>query len=326
VGHQDLVHGPQSLLYIAAMLKLIVVIFTYSLHSLAAIYGVDNRADIHQTPRVRPLATSTAIAVPNNFLNLKPDGNYEMEEVEVLGGSSAANACMDERFALQPIIGNCTGFLIGKRHLLTAGHCILPNGIIDNAHHPFCDAFSFYFDFNLDANGKTHEKNIPPQNLYRCSKVIRAETIEVNGVQKNDFALLELDRDVDPRFIPLKTQARIPKINESVFTIGHPSGLPAKFSGASSVLKNNDEFHFEANLDTLGGNSGGPVFDKNHNVLGILISGHPIDYYMDPSGCYRVNKCNSTGSLCKENPHFPNQQLSNYIQYVGAALKYLPGN
>ena len=300
-----------------------------SLSLQAAIYGPDNRLDINQILRLAPIAKSIAIAVPNNFLEKRRDNFYAMKDVSILGGSSEVYACMDERFARQPIIGNCTGFLVGKRHLITAGHCVLPNGIVNNdKKHPFCDAYSWYFDFNVNSQGKTSEGKIPPQNIYKCKRIIRAENLELPGSSPgtkfgNDFAVMELDRDVAPEFTQLKIANYKPKVSQPVYTIGHPSGLPAKYSGLSNVIKNNNPRYFEANLDTLGGNSGGPVFDVNNNVLGILVSGHPVDYYMIPSGCYRVNKCNANGSVCNEQSQFKDLQKSNYVQYIHTALPYL---
>jgi Trypsin-like peptidase domain len=286
----------------------------------AAVYGTDDRRDINQVQALRQIAKSVAIAVPNNFLERRRDGLWKVDDVSVLGGSSEVNACLDERFAKQPIIGNCTGFLVGKRHLLTAGHCVLPNGIVDNdSKNPFCDAFSWYLNFNLDLLGKTSEGKIPAQNIYRCKRVIRAENID----KGNDFAVMELDRDVPDEFVPIKVADYKPRISQKVFTIGHPSGLPAKYSGASGVLNNKSPIYFEVNLDTQGGNSGGPVFDERKTAIGILVSGHPVDYYMEPSGCYRVNKCDATGTICNEDSQFKGLQTSNYVQYLHPALPYL---
>lgn len=292
----------------------------------AAIYGKDDRLDIHQIPVMRPLASAVAIAVPKIFTAPKGNGNFEMTDVDVLGGGSAVNACSNERFAKQPIIGNCTGFWIGGRYLLTAGHCILPNGIVNNSKHPFCDSFQWYFDFNTDSMGRTHEKNIPANKLYSCTRVIRAENIELGGKPGtnfgNDFAVIELDRPVTGIAAPLKLSKRKVRKGEPVFTIGHPSGLPAKYSGTSSVLTIDNPYYFSVNLDTLGGNSGGPVFNAQREVVGILVSGHAVDYYED-GPCQRVNVCDATGKKCKENSNFDFLQTSNYVQYIDHLLPYL---
>lgn len=293
-----------------------------SMQSFGAIYGNDDRRDLFQTSFPASMASSIAIAVPGNFVQALVGGNYRVTDVETLAGSSGANACKDERFANQPTIGNCTGFLVGDRYMITAGHCVVNVGVVDkDENSPFCANFKWYFDFNLTASAKTTVNNIPANRLYSCKRVIRAEVID-NGA---DFAVVELDRPVSKDMIPLTINSARPTVGSAVFTVGHPMGLPAKHSGISSVVAaDKAKDYFEAYLDTEGGNSGGPVFNKKNEVIGILVSGHQIDLYTTPQGCSRVNKCNANGTQCNENSMVSTLQTSNYIQYIAAALKYLP--
>lgn len=299
---------------------------TSSLNSVAAIYGNDDRKDIFQLPWLKPIAQSVAISIPNNFLRPLANGNWQYIDPENLSGSSSAFTCSDERFGNQPTIGNCTGFLVGDRYLITAGHCVLNTGISENdSNSPYCEAFRWYFDFNVSANGKTTVLNIPANRLYKCSRIIRAENIEGG----NDFAVVELERIVSSDLKPLKINPERPKKGSLVYTIGHPAGLPAKHSGVAPVSSVRNPTYFEVFLDTQGGNSGGPVFDGRNQVLGILFSGHQISTYRSttggtPAGCYRWNRCNANGTSCNENPTEPTLQLSNYILYIDIAQKYLP--
>lgn len=296
--------------------------------ALASIYGSDDRRDIYQVPQLTSVAKSVAIAVPLNFMVQNRDGSWLRQDAEPMAGGSDVYACPDVRFAKQPIAGNASGFLVGKRQILTAGHVILPNGVVTNdKKHPFCDSFGWVLAHSADAQSKTFLRNIPAKNFYRCKRVIRAENTEqeVNGVTtyNNDFALVELVRDVPAEFVPLKLKAVVPGLNERVFTIGHPSGLPAKYSGLGPVTKNSNKVYFEAPLDTQSGNSGGPVFDEKNFVRGILVSGHAVDYVMEPSGCYKPNTCNANGSVCRQNSPFPGQQTVNYVQNLAPVLPWL---
>lgn len=293
-----------------------------AMQSLGAIYGSDDRRDLFQTSLPKNVGTAIAISVPGNFVQALVNGNWRIKDVENLIGSSSVNACSGERFGNQPTIGNCTGFLVGDRYMITAGHCVVNVGIVDNDENsPYCANFRWYFDFNIGVNGKTTVNNISSNRLYKCKRVIRAEVIDGGA----DFAVLELDRPVSKDMIPLAVNSVHPAVGSAIFTVGHPSGLPAKHSGISSVVKADENLnYFEAYLDTEGGNSGGPVFNKKNEVIGILVSGHQIDYYQTAQGCSRVNTCNANGTKCNENSTVSTLQTSNYIQYIDAALKYLP--
>ncbi len=292
----------------------------------AAIYGVDNRKDIGEISILAPQAAAVAITLPINYLKDFDKDFYKVDDVESFGQSSLM--CSDERFVQQPVfqIGTCTGFLIGEKYLITAGHCILPNGIVNDELHPFCEAFKWYFGFNTANQNQTTNQLVRKDQVYGCKRVIRAENVEGG----NDFAVLELDRSVIVRsssklMKPLTPRTTDVSLNEKVFAIGHPFGLPAKFSGLSPVLSISSAEHFEVNLDSAGGNSGSPIFDRQKRVVGILIEGHPVDTYSDKNLiCNRVNRCDDLGTKCLSNSTFPGLSTSNRIQRLTLALKYLP--
>lgn len=296
-----------------------------------AIYGTDDIRDIIHVPSYRHLSQSVAISVPNAFIERNPNGSFKITDVTIAGKV----LCPGERFRSQPslpAIGNCTGFLVGDRYLVTAGHCILPAGIVDDEVHPYCEGFSWYFDFHQDDSGLANTERVPANRLYRCKRVIRAENKDELFDEANskypgaDFAVIELDRPVDPELTPLKIARRPVKVGDEIFTIGHPLSLPAKFSGISRVVKNDPKRdYYEAYLDTFSGNSGGPVFNSRNEVVGILVGGHPIDFIWDRDAeCVRLNRCDQSGRSCSENSPFPNLPVTNQIQRVEAVLKYIP--
>ena len=96
-----------------------------------------------------------------------------------------------------------------------------------------------------------------------------AARLGVGGVQ----FVVGFDRRVAGR-TPLRVSSRKIADGRAVFVIGHPSGLPAKYAGGAHVRDNRRRAYFTANLDTYGGNSGSPVFDRRtKTVEGILASG-----------------------------------------------------
>ncbi len=305
---------------------LLVLSLFLPLISQAAIYGTDDRQDIYAVPQYRETAKAVAVAVGHNLLLSNGDGTSRVDGVENYGDF----VCAGERFAKQPSLGVCTGFLISDRLLVTAGHCGMPSGVVTDSYSPFCEAFDWYFGYALSADGKSNNQNIPADRLYRCKRVIRAETIEVDPTRPgnlpgNDFALIELDRPVSSDIKPLPIAKNPVKKGDLVFTIGFPLGMPAKFSGLSPVIKSELPIYFEVNLDTESGNSGGPVFNAQKEIVGILVSGHPIDLTLDPKlQCNHSNVCDDGGENCTEESIFPGQQKSNYVQRIETLQQYMP--
>jgi hypothetical protein len=98
-----------------------------------------------------------------------------------------------------------------------------------------------------------------------------------------DYALVQLDRAVDPRVAtPLHLGPRLGmtvSAGTQLGVIGYPSGMPAKVSfgdkGYSAVIDAGSPTVFRAQLNTFHANSGSPVFyyDAPDVVAGILIAG-----------------------------------------------------
>jgi hypothetical protein len=304
----------------------LIIICSLSQLAGAVIYGVDNRQEIHQVAVASGFSSSLAIAVGNNLLQHNQDSTYKILGVQKLKESSDVYACSEERFADQPTLGVCTGFLLTDTLLITAGHCLLPNGILDHVDSPFCQGFSWFFNYSLPLGDLNH---VPESQIYHCRSVIHAENLDLSPTGKpntlpgNDFAIVELDRPVSssPPFKVSKTGVRS---GDNVFTLGFPSGLPAKFSGWTEVLDVSSSIYFSANLNTEEGNSGGPVLNQSGEVVGILVSGHPVDYYEDKSrGCYKANVCDGKGLHCDENPGISQDQVSNFVQRIESLTQFL---
>lgn len=174
------------------------------------------------------------------------------------------------KFTKQSALSFCTGFYIGNRLILTAGHCVQKNNN--------CDDFKIVFDYKVEKNHSNKITNyFPSKNVYHCKKVIS------RGNSSNDHAILELDRDVIGRApVQLNLNSRLEN-NSTLFMIGHPTGLPMKFSGYTSKVDNGGVKMINAQLDSFRGNSGGPIFNsKTSKVEGILVQG-PLkrDYFYD---------------------------------------------
>lgn len=109
-------------------------------------------------------------------------------------------------------------------------------------------------------------------------------TAEVVATDKvNDIAILKIN---DSRFngygvLPYGVSARIADVGEDVFVLGYPltqtMGYEIKLTnGIVSSLTGfkGDVSLYQMTAPIQPGNSGGPMFDKNGNVIGIVVSSH----------------------------------------------------
>jgi hypothetical protein len=138
---------------------------------------------------------------------------------------------------------------------------------------------------------KKIEYSVPSSSVYKCSKIIQQD---LSRSTMNDFALIQLDREVNDRTpLEYRKEGQV-ELEDSLVVIGHPSGLPTKIADGAWVRTNDNPYYFVTNLDTFGGNSGSAVFNTETGVVeGILVRGER-DYEWDSRGC-RVPK------VCDEN-------------------------
>jgi V8-like Glu-specific endopeptidase len=134
-------------------------------------------------------------------------------------------------------------------------------------------------------NSTEANMNVKEENVYKCKKIISRA---LSRFDKNDYALIELDR-VASNITPLKfrTSGKVSQ-NDKLVVIGHPSGLPTKIADGAYVKSLSGKY-FSANLDTYGGNSGSAVFNETTGeVEGILVRG--ATDYVSRGGCRVSNR------------------------------------
>lgn len=242
------------------------------------IYGTDSRQEVADYPdaRFQEIAKSVAAMVPNSSLQ-REDGrgafnDYYTYDASVTLGDRL-KACPDERFADQPSLANCTGFLVDDDILVTAGHCV------DNMGD--CRGNKWVFGFKDGVTG------FDADNVYSCEKMI-GHGNALGLFSQKDYAVLKLDRKVENRKpLEYRKRGRVSR-GDQLVVIGHPSGLPMKVADDAEVRRHRINF-FYANTDTYGGNSGSPVFSRaTGKVEGILVRSRAgQDYRETSSGCFR---------------------------------------
>lgn len=160
---------------------------------------------------------------------------------------------------------------------MTAGHCVSASTLGNTR---------FVFGFRMMDETVSVTKFTQDQ-VYLGAVIVAHKLDEHTG---EDWAIVRLDRPV-VGCKPLKFR-KDGKVSdgEEVYVIGYPSGLPCKISDNASVRDNSMSLIFRANLDTYGGNSGSPVFNRvTHEVEGILVrGGEDFEFVTDSSsGCIR---------------------------------------
>ncbi len=232
-----------------------------------AIYGTDDRHEVISYPNknIQKLAKSVAGRVSEFHLHESPIKGYQTFNMTSLG--DRINACPGEKFSDQPSLMSCSGFLVGKDLLVTAGHCMKTSD--------HCQYNKWVFDYTVE---KSLLKN---DTIYGCKGVVARGEITLPLIGTTDYAIVQLDRKVEGRE-PLKfrTRGRI-KNGTDVLLIGHPLGLPMKIADNATV-KGSFGKTFRTNLDAYGGNSGSPVLNQKTGLVeGILVQGDKDFSYGD---------------------------------------------
>ena len=216
------------------------------------IYGADDRLDYFQAPsEMRRLADSVVSLWKGSDVTAAAGGSFRLATAnygEVMG------LCQGEPYRAQPIGAFCSGSLVGKDLVMTAGHCI--------KNEEDCANTKFVFGFRLDAAGG-QPGSATAADVYSCKKIVTRylKDNEV-GAAAEGRTPLEVNR------------GKGPAKGDGIFVIGHPSGLPVKVAGGAAVRDSSPKGYFVANLDTYGGNSGSAVFNAKTGLIeGILVRG-----------------------------------------------------
>lgn len=261
------------------------------------IYGEDNRFDFSEITdlSVRELARSTVALISNEHLVYdNVFDSFHLEKADL-----GLTMCSQEKYLRQPLYAHCSGSLIAPDVILTAGHCIRDQRL--------CKDTKFAFDYTLfDSNVALN--SLPAKNVFACAEIIYLSEIKTAA----DFALVRLDRVVTDRK-PLKLSETGLSYQDQLMMIGHPAGLPTKFTVNGKVRSLMNAAYIVASIDSYSGNSGSSVFNqKTHEIIGVLVRGE--NDYERQNGCYVSKKCTEDGCRGEE------------ITRVSEIKKYLPKN
>ncbi|WP_081653797.1 trypsin-like serine peptidase [Bacteriovorax sp. BSW11_IV] len=277
-------------------------------YNACIVWNGDSREEITRSSyNDRLAAKSVALMMPNWAMSDYDHFQKRVRTENLYTVGELVNLCTHEKFANEFSYGNCTGFLVDKDIMLTAGHCF--DDGVDNI-HANCDKYSWVFDMDSD------QKYIPESNIYGCKEVL---IHSVNSTTGEDFTLFRLDRNVRGRR-PLKIDYDYrPNLTTDMAIIGHPLGMKkmiAKDKG-SFKLDRNDDMSFYYLLDTFPSNSGSPIFDQQTGkVIGLHVAGDRNYLTKDEkNNCMKYTNCTGTvgPDSCAPSKGILLSSIKNYI-------------
>jgi V8-like Glu-specific endopeptidase len=250
---------------------------------LAAIYGENSLREVAEIEDQLKKSQSQSVAAVFRYFT-------DMDStISRIGNSRTLHhrmVCEDQAFYEQPIDAIATAFLISSRHVMTVGHAITSRETCQNG---------IFFAFNYEWNEQTNSINpITDSDIYRCKDIIE---FSYTGI---DYAIVELDREVEDRApLELDFQSEV-LASEPIYMIGHAMQLPKKIStGHMLGIHSENQNYYVAAIDSFRGNSGSPVFSSQTNkVIGIL-KGGDSDFVIDEDRfCNQFKICPENGEGC----------------------------
>ena len=276
---------------------------THLQHTQAAIiYGKDDRKEAvnHPDTKLQALSKAVALILTYTFVKTSDKGVVTLKtrvyNDRIKKENKGVGMCKSERFANQVTASGCTGFLIGKRILMTAGHCVDDKRPLLLDAQYWCNRKRFIFGFQTKKDGSLEP--LTRNNVFRCKRVLRV----FNNYKNGDFAVVELDRDVPATPLIPDYKPGLKK-GDKVAVLGHPHGFPMKITDNATVGTITKPNYFSTNLDSYPGNSGSPVIAlPSYKVVAVHVRGQRPNVTLDKKDqCYRWTVLPATRSGQTEN-------------------------
>lgn len=278
----------------------ILMVKTRQLNRDRGISDEESRRDYYEIKDEQTRKNADCVAAICRERDLIPSKEGSLT-LRVKNYGKAFNLCQSEPFYHQDIAAGrlCTGFLVKKDIIATAGHCLDEQNLKD---------LCFIFSYKMTGSS-VQVPEISQKNIYKGVSIIHR--ICKREGNKSDWALVQLDRKVKGQAVVKLSKKEI-TTNKPVYIIGHPVGLSLKYSPGAR-LRCICEAYFSADLNVYNGCSGSPVFDsETHEVIGIVVRGHTRDFRL-------VESCWKSVIYSRSDRYSPNPQctrVSEFIDYV----------
>jgi V8-like Glu-specific endopeptidase len=250
------------------------------------IYGTDDRLEYGQVvgTNFQYWANSTAALVESAVVSCAGATCALATAPWTHEFSTGIRLCNDVHYRGQPSLAYCSGFVVAPNQIVTAGHCLDAVACADT---------SFVFGFAADATGSNAPTSVPQENVYRCVSA-------TNFFPGEDWAIAILDRPIAGARPPVNVRyTGQVAINDALAILGHPLGIPLKISPTGNVTETSATITFSHNVESFGGNSGSPVFDRITGVVQGIHVTPPASHFVSSSDaggpCMAERVCPTTG-------------------------------
>ena len=258
----------------------VTLLILFSLQCFAEEVGekkiIDFKNSNTKTIQFKHMLTNTGILVDDDNIHKKTLLADSILSV-FFKNTTNRDVCEDVPFIKQVAIGSCSGVLIKPNLVATAGHCVDKN--------IFTKTWFFNYQNGDDLSYKQGYK--VQRIVFRHLDLIKSGySFERNTINRQrqqigvgplppdmhdysnyrDIALLELESDVEG-YMPLKINFSPFTAGRKAISVGYPLGLTLKQNTNGSLKEMASPYYMTTNIETLQGNSGGPLFDVETGEL-----------------------------------------------------------